>query len=161
MEENSLRQGTFFGINAGVLTTAGMLSGISQSTNNPMIIIVSIISLAISDSISEGYSLYLSKKAEKIEDNTNGPIQSLLTLISTKILVVFSFLIPLLFSYNLKYYKNLIWPIVWSSIILIITDYKISKLRKENILKYIFPHILLVSFIIISTKFFGKIVSKY
>ena len=61
----SFRQGIFFSLNSGVITTTGLLAGISQTTTNPAFIVISIISLALSDSVSEAFGLFLSKKAEK------------------------------------------------------------------------------------------------
>ena len=155
------RQGIFFGINAGVITSSGLLAGLAQTTNNHLIIIISIISLAISDAVSEAYSLYLSKKAKDIEDKSKGPLYSALSLTLTKIIIVLSFLIPFIFSKSLKYYKNLIWPLFWSLFILIIIDYKVSKLRNESILKYIISHIFLLFFVIFTTKFFGNMLQNY
>ena len=50
---------------------------------------------------------------------------------------------------------------MWSIIVLSIMDYKISKIRKEKMSKYIVPHILLVVFIMSITKFFAYLLSKH
>ena len=60
---DDLRQGCFFGLNSGVITTSGLISGLIQTNINYKILVISVISLAISDSFSESYGLYLSKKA--------------------------------------------------------------------------------------------------
>ena len=65
---DDIRQGLFFGLNAGVITTTGLISGLVQTKISYNLLIISIISLAISDSASEAYGLYLSKKAEDIKD---------------------------------------------------------------------------------------------
>ena len=102
---NDLRQGFFFGLNSGVLTTSGLISGLIQTNINYKILIISVISLAISDSFSEAYGLFLSKKAEDIKDITKGPLLSMMSLFTTKFVIVMSFLIPLLFSKSLKVFK--------------------------------------------------------
>ena len=61
---DDIRQGFFFGLNSGVITTSGLIAGLVQTNIDYKILIVSVISLAISDSFSESYGLYLSKKAE-------------------------------------------------------------------------------------------------
>jgi len=99
---DSIRQGLFFGLNSGVITTTGLLAGISQTTNNYIYIIVAIISLAISDGFSEAYGLYISKKAEKVDDDSINPLYSLVSLLLTKAAIVISFLIPFMFSKNIK-----------------------------------------------------------
>ena len=85
---NDLRQGFIFGLNSGVITTAGLISGLVQTNVSKIIIMISVISLAISDSVSEGYGLFLSKKAEDIKDFSNGPYYALISLLLTKFFVV-------------------------------------------------------------------------
>jgi len=161
MISSSLRQGLFFGSNSGVITTTGLLAGVSQSTNNPLVIIISLVSLAISDSISEAYSLYISKKAENPGDSSNGPLISFGGVILTKMSIVLSFMLPFIFSRNLKYYKNLVWPLSWSILLLIVVDYKLIQLRDEKILDYLIPQILLILLVVLSTKFLGNYISTF
>ena len=158
---DSIRQGLFFGLNSGVITTTGLLAGISQTTNNPIYIIVAIISLAISDGFSEAYGLYLSKKAEKVDDDSVNPLYSLVSLLLTKAAIVISFLIPFLFSKDMTYFKNLYWPFLWGVFILVILDFHLSVLREENILKYLIPHIIILLIVMLLSKTFSKILIKF
>ena len=57
---SSFRQGIFFGANSGVLTTTGLITGLVQTKITKNYLIISIISLAIADSISESYGMYIS-----------------------------------------------------------------------------------------------------
>ena len=158
---NDTRQGIFFGVNSGVLTTVGIISGISQTTTNPMYVVISVISLAISDSIGEAYGMYLSKKAEQVSEDGSGPLYSLIAVFLSKFITVLLFLAPLLFVWNLKYYKNLVWPLLYSLIVLVIIDNKLAEMRKESKLKYIITHIILLFIVVVSTKGIGQILSKY
>lgn len=153
---NDLRQGFFFGLNSGVLTTSGLISGLIQTNINYKILIISVLSLAISDSFSESYGLYLSKKAEDIKDITKGPLLSMMSLFTTKFVIVMSFLIPLLFSKSLKIYKNLSWVIGWSVLLLFILDYNLCSMRNESFCIYFIPHIIVLFLIIYSTRLFSN-----
>ena len=157
---DDLRQGFFFGLNSGVITTCGLITGLIQTNINHKILIISVLSLAISDSFSESYGLYLSKKAEDIKDFTAGPLFSLISLFLTKFIIVISFLLPLLFTKSLKVFKNLSWVIGWSVLLLIILDYNLCKMRNENFWKYIIPHLLVVFTVIFSTRYFGRALQK-
>ena len=84
---DDLRQGFFFGLNSGVLTTSGLISGLIQTNINYKILIISVLSLIISDSFSESYGLYLSKKAEDIKDITKGPLLSMMSLLQQNLLL--------------------------------------------------------------------------
>ena len=145
---DALRQGFVFGANSGIITTTGVITGLVQTNISRLFLIVSVISLAISDSISEGYGMYLSKKAQNITDNSNGPLYALISLMVIKFLVVISFLIPLLFTKDLKVYKNMSWVLCWAIFLLIILDYQLSIMRNESIWSYIIPHIGVLLFVI-------------
>lgn len=157
---DALRQGFVFGANSGIITTTGVITGLVQTNISRLFLIVSVISLAISDSISEGYGMYLSKKAQNITDNSNGPLYALISLMVIKFLVVISFLIPLLFTKDLKVYKNMSWVLCWAIFLLIILDYQLSIMRNESILSYIIPHIGVLLFVIFLTKYFGNMIDK-
>ena len=158
---NDSRQGIFFGINSGILTTVGVIAGISQTTTNPMYVVISVLSLAISDCIGEAYGMYLSKKAEQVQEKGNGPIYSLAGVFLAKFITVLLFLVPLMFYWNLKYFKNLAWPILYSVIVLVLIDNKLAEIRGETKTKYIVTHLVLLTIVVVSTKLIGQILSKY
>lgn len=153
---DSIRQGFVFGANSGIITTAGVISGLVQTNTSHIFLIVSIISLAISDSISEGYGMYLSKKAHNLADNSFDPLYALISLMVLKFSIVISFLIPLLFTKDLKFYKNMYWVMGWSILLLAILDYQLSKMRKESFWGYILPHLGVLTLVIALTKYFGN-----
>ena len=157
---DALRQGFVFGANSGIITTTGVITGLVQTNISRLFLIISVISLAISDSISECYGMYLSKKAQNITDNSNGPLYALISLMVIKFLVVISFLIPLLFTKDLKVYKNMSWVLCWAIFLLIILDYQLSIMRNESIWSYIIPHIGVLLFVIFLTKYFGNMIDK-
>ena len=155
-----LRQGLIFGVNSGVITTAGVLAGLVQTSVSPLIVIVTIVSLAISDGLAESYGLFISKKVEEPGDKSSGPARSFIGLLLTKMIVVLSFLIPFLFSRKLNYYKNMLWPILWGLLILTVLDYYASRLRKEKILPYLVHHYFLLGITLLLNIFFGKAIAK-
>ena len=155
------RQGVFFGINSGIITTVGLIAGISQTTTNPLFIVISVLSIAISDGVGESYGIFLSKKAENTNDNGSGPLISLVSLFTAKFITVVFFLFPLLFYWNLTYYKNLVWPLLWSVFMLTIIDYKLSRMRGEKIQKFLVPHYILLAIVVIITKYIGILLKRY
>jgi hypothetical protein len=157
---DALRQGFVFGANSGIITTTGVISGLVQTNISQLFLIISIISLAISDSISEGYGMYLSKKAQNITDKSDDPLYTLISLITVKFLVVISFLIPLLFTKDLTIYKNMYWVMGWSIFLLIILDYQLCVMRNESFWNYIIPHIGVLLFVVFLTKYFGNLINK-
>lgn len=159
--DKDTRQGLFFGINSGILATVGLIAGIAQTTSNPMFIIVSVASLSISDTLAEGYGMYLSKKAEDTNATGYGPIFSMVSILLVKTFIMMFFLLPLLFCWDLRVFKNLMWPIAYSAIVLIVIDIQLGKLRNEPPTKYLIAHLLILIVILISTKMLGNTLNKY
>jgi len=155
-----IRQGLFFGLNSGVITTTGLIAGLSQTFTNPLYIIISIVSLAISDGFSDAYGLYISKKVEKINDSSLNPLYSLISLLITKVLIVLSFLIPFIFSRRLTYFKNLSWPFLWGAFLLFILDYHLSEIRDDSFFYYYIPHLVILVSVMGLSKLFSKMFLK-
>tara|TARA_B100000242_G_C42937802_1_gene434894 strand:- start:286 stop:777 length:492 start_codon:yes stop_codon:yes gene_type:complete len=158
--DSDLRQGLIFGVSSGVITTSGLLAGLVQTPVSPIIVIVTIVSLAVSDGISESYGLFISKKVEEPDDKGQGPTKSFLGLLFTKMAIVLSFLIPFLFSRKLGYYKNMSWPILWGLLIITLLDYYASSLRNENMLPYLARHYIVLFITLVLNIFFGRMINK-
>jgi vacuolar iron transporter family protein len=158
---DDIKQGLFFGINSGIITTAGLISGLVQTNISYLYLIISIFSLAISDSISEGYSMYLSNKVVNEKDKSNGPLVAMISLMFVKFVVVISFLIPLIFTKDIRIYKNMIWVGGWSIVLILILNYQLCVIRNESFFSYFIPHIGVLVFVILLTKYFGKMTKKY
>jgi vacuolar iron transporter family protein len=157
---NSVRQGLFFGLHSGIITTAGLLFGLGQTKNLTIkYLIINIVSFAIADGSSEAYGMYLSKKAEKKDDKSYEPLYAGLSLGFIKILTVLSFLLPLLFKKNIKFFKTPEWVYLWSTFLLIFINYSISSIRNEDFLKHFIPHIILLIVVTQTTKLLSKILS--
>ena len=153
MVSDSLRQGLFFGFNSGIITSLGVLAGLSGVVNSPKIIIVALISLAISDGLSEAYSLYFSIKSKRETNDDIKAVNALKGVVLSKVAVTLSFLIPLLFVKDLKIYKNMSFPIIWGAVLLLFIDFNLIKDKDEQIQKYLIPQVFIIVFLII----FGKI----
>jgi vacuolar iron transporter family protein len=159
MLSNDVRQGLFFGLHSGVITTAGLLFGIVQGNISIKYLFISVLSLAIADGSSEGYGMYLSKKAEKKDDKSLGPIYAGVSLGIIKFLTVLSFLLPLLLKKDIKIFKKPYWIYCWSLILLFIINYTISKLRDESFINHFIPHILVLFLVTQITKYLGEMIA--
>ena len=158
MINDDVRQGLFFGSHSGVITTAGLLFGLMEGKITIKYLIISVLSLAIADGSSEGYGMFLSKKAEKKTDDSFAPLYAALSLAIIKFLTVLSFLLPLLFTRNLEIYKKPYWMYSWSIFILFIIDSRISYIRKEPFLEFFIPHLILLFAVTQTTKFFSSLI---
>ena len=150
------RQSFYFSLNSAIITVFGLLVGITRVTNNYNIIIISVLSLAVSDSIADGFSIYISKKAENPNDKSNKPLNSLIITTIIKFITIISFLFPFLFSKNINYFNNLLWPIIWSLILIVFLDYNLTELRNEQKGKYFILQIIIMTVIVFLINIFNK-----
>ena len=140
-------QGSYFGIISGTITTIGLIMGLSAGTSSKLAIIVGILTIAISDTLSEAFGMYMSKKVVNIANNSKGPIITASGVVFAKFLISVSFLIPILMNNNIIKGRNI--SIAYAFIIIIAASSYLTKLRKEplvqNVVKYIFITIIVIS----------------
>jgi vacuolar iron transporter family protein len=91
--KEQLNKGQLFGLISGSITTIGVIVGLWQSHNNIGIIISAILSIALSDSFSDGFGMYFSQRTHLDQtEATNIGIQTTFY----KIIVTLSYIIPFL-----------------------------------------------------------------
>lgn len=153
---NSIKKGLSFGLTSGVITTLGLIVGMFSGTHSQGIIIGSILTIAIADSLSDGLGIHLSEESQKATTSKDIWIATFSTII-TKFIVAISFILPiLLFSLNTAIMINLIWGFL----ILTLFSYLIAKSRQEKPINVIFEHITIAIIVIVATYFIGEWISK-
>ena len=100
-------KGQLFGLISGTVTTIGVIVGLWQSHNNVSVIIAAIMSIALSDSFSDGFGMYFSQRTHL--DITEARAIGLQTTFY-KFLVTVSYIIPfLVVDINTAIQINIIW----------------------------------------------------
>jgi vacuolar iron transporter family protein len=149
--------GISFGLASGIITTLGLLIGLSAATNNKVIAISGVLTIAIADSLSDALGMHISKESDK--NRSNRYIwRATFSTFWAKMIVGLSFLIPLLF---LDLTKAIIVSIIYGLLLLGIFSYFIAKSRNEPAYKTISEHIIIAILVIIVTKFIGNLISFY
>jgi len=54
-----------FGITSGILTTVGVLTGVNSATSSKLSVIAAIVAIAVADSCSDAFGMYMSKISER------------------------------------------------------------------------------------------------
>lgn len=148
--------GLSFGLTSGVITTLGLLVGLSSATHSKLAVIGGVITIAFADALSDSLGIHISEEAgNKI--NHNQIWHSTFAAFFSKFILGLSFVIPLiLFSLEIA----TIIGIIYGSIILIFLSYFISKRNKTNPFKVIAEHLSIAIFVIIASYFLGKLVGS-
>ena len=63
--KQSIKEGLSFGLTSAIITTLGLFIGLSSATNNRIIVISGILTIAIADAFSDALGIHLSKESDK------------------------------------------------------------------------------------------------
>lgn len=103
-------QGKMFGLISGSITTIGIMVGLWQSHNNIWIIISGILSIAFSDSFSDGLGMYFSQRVDKSQTEA---IRIGFKTTLYKMLVTLSFILPfIILNIEMAIQINIIWGLL-------------------------------------------------
>tara|TARA_B100000674_G_C37872858_1_gene930422 strand:- start:831 stop:1316 length:486 start_codon:yes stop_codon:yes gene_type:complete len=157
MEKNYL-QGLYFGIISGTITTTGLIIGLRSGTMSKLAIISGILAISISDTLSDAFGLYISKKAEDKKDISDGPLKTAIGVIFAKFIIANSFLIPVLLVSGID--LSVIICLVWSAILIVSSTSYLSIIRRENVILNTSKYLFLTFIIVIITHYSGDCINK-
>lgn len=144
--KNAIKIGVNFGITSGIITTLGLLVGLS-GTQNKRIIFAGIITIAIADALSDALGIHISEEGDK--KNTQEKIwNSTISTLLTKFLTASTFLIPLIF-FSIK--TAILINIFYGLLLLSFVSYKLAKKRKEKPINAISEHLFIAIIVILIT----------
>lgn len=153
--ENSIKKGLSFGLASGVITTLGLMVGMYSGTHSESVVIGSILTIAVADSLSDGLGMHLSEESQS--SSTSKSIwQATFSAILTKFLIAVTFIIPILL---LDLNTAIIVSIVWGLVLIILFSYYLAKSKKENPTNVILEHIGITILVITLTYFIGNWIS--
>ncbi len=153
----SLKKGLNFGLTSAVITTLGLITGLSSSTGSKMIIISGILIIAIADSFSDALGMHISVESEGKYTNREVWQATIATFLS-KFIFALTFLIPYLFlSLNLAFWVDIIWGVF----ILIFVSYRLAKQQNLKPQGIIFEHLFISAVVLFLGYYIGKMINQY
>lgn len=152
--KHSLKTGFSFGLTSGIITTLGLISGFHSIQSN-LIVIGGILTIAIADAFSDALGIHISEESEIRHNPKEIWLATLSTFIS-KFLFSSSFLIPVIFL-PLDY--AFVISIIWGILLILIFSYILARQQKENPVKVMGEHILIVIIVIVLTHIIGDFIA--
>ncbi len=144
------------GATAAIITSMGLIAGLTQGENAKASIITGLLIVAIADNISDSFSIHIYKESEgatskDVRSTTFGNFTSRLILALTFILMVL-FLPPL---------TALIVSSVWGLLLLGILSYLIAKDREAKPIIMVARHLLIALLVLAGSKFLGNLILNH
>jgi VIT1/CCC1 family predicted Fe2+/Mn2+ transporter len=154
----SFKSGLFFGLTSGVITTVGLMVGLAASTNSRVAVIGGIVTIAISDAMSDALGMHLSQESDgknTEHDVWNATISTFLA----KFVFAVSFIFPIIF---LKLSLAIFVSMLWGILILSLGSYINAKEKgRVKARKAVLEHVFLAAVVVLVSYETGILVAKY
>ena len=149
--EHSTKTGFSFGITTAVITTLGLMVGLSSGTNSQLAVIGGILTIAIADAFSDALGIHISEESEGKHTPKEIWTSTGATFL-TKIIFGLSFLVPVLI-FQLS--TAIIVSIVWGLLIMGVFSFYLAKQEKIKAWRVILEHLLIMAAVIAITHCLG------
>ena len=148
----SVKKGIFFGLTSGVITTLGIMVGLSEGTHSRLAVIGGICTIAIADALSDALGIHISEESENIHSPKEIWAATISTFLS-KFLLALTFLLPVLLF---RLHTAVFVSIAWGALVLILLSYKMASDSGIKPWSVIAEHLLIAIIVIILTCLTGK-----
>jgi len=149
--QRSVFSGMSFGLTSGIITTLGLMMGLSSSTHSKIVVIGGVLTIAISDAFSDALGVHISEESEDM--HTDREIwTSTISTFASKFLFASTFLIPVILL-------DLSWAIAvsiaWGLSALGFLSYVIARMQAKRPVSVIAEHLGIALLVIVITHFAG------
>ena len=95
LKNKGARTGIFFGATSGVITTIGLITGLSAGTNSLVAVLGGILVVAVADAMSDALGIHIAQEADPESTKEHIWAATIWTFL-TKLVVALSFALPLI-----------------------------------------------------------------
>jgi VIT1/CCC1 family predicted Fe2+/Mn2+ transporter len=154
--QRSVFSGMSFGLTSGIITTLGLMMGLSASTHSKIVVVGGVLTIAISDAFSDALGVHISEEAENMHTVREIWTSTISTFLS-KFLFASTFLLPVLLL-------DLSWAIAvsiaWGLSALGFLSYVIARMQAKRPLSVIAEHLTIAVVVVVITHFVGVWIGK-
>jgi vacuolar iron transporter family protein len=157
INKHSLEVGFSFGITSGIITTLGLMVGLSSGTQSKITVIGGILTIAIADSFSDALGIHISEESEGI--HTNKEIwQSTISTFLTKFIFASLFILPILLF---KLQIAIIVSVIFGLSLLSILSYLLSRKQDSKAWNVVLEHLVVAIIVILLTHYAGIWIASF
>ncbi len=151
----SIKTGIGFGLTSGIITTLGLIVGLSSGTHSKIVVIGGILTIAVADSLSDSLGIHVSEESKGGKSSKSIWMATVSTFLS-KLIFALSFVIPVLF---LDLSLAVVVSMIWGLLLLGIFSYYIARGNGDNPWSVIGEHLLIAVLVIVATHYIGRWIS--
>jgi VIT1/CCC1 family predicted Fe2+/Mn2+ transporter len=150
--KNAISAGMSFGLTSGVITTLGLMVGLTYSTQSKLAVLGGIATIAVADAFSDALGIHISEESQK-NTSTKGIWESTFATLISKFVIAATFVVPVVF-FSLQ--TSILVSITWGLLLLSVLSYVIAKHRKEKPMHVIIEHLSIATLVIVVTFVVGR-----
>jgi len=153
--DHSVRVGISFGLTSGVITTLGLLVGLSAGTNSRTAVLGGILTIAVADSLSDALGIHMAEESEGVHSQREVWIATLTTF-TAKLVTALTFAIPVLF---LDLGLAVVVSIVWGASTLTLLSLDLARRQEVSPTPLVAEHLGVAALVVVAAHFVGLGVS--
>ncbi len=154
--KRSVLSGMSFGLTSGIITTLGLMMGLSSTTHSKIVVIGGVLTIAIADAFSDALGVHISEESEDMHTEREIWTSTISTFLS-KFLFASTFLVPVILL-------DLDWAIAvslaWGFIALGFLSFVIARMQAKRPIAVIAEHLAIASVVIVITHFVGLAIGR-
>jgi VIT1/CCC1 family predicted Fe2+/Mn2+ transporter len=155
--KHSAKVGLSFGLTSAIITTTGLMVGLSSSTNSKFVVLGGILTIAVADAFSDSLGIHISEESENKHSKKEIWTSTIATFLA-KFFFALTFVVPiLLFSLSTAIVVNVIWGLS----LLGVFSYRLAKSEKLSPWSVVGEHLGIAIVVIIITHYVGHFVSLF
>lgn len=156
MISHSIKTGLNFGLTSGVITTLGLMVGLTAGTESRMVVIGGILTIAVADALSDALGIHISEESEGVHSEKEIWLSTILTFLA-KFIFTLTFLVPVLIF---PLITAVLVSIFWGLALLFLASFYLAKEQKKNPVGIISEHIIITFLVVVLTYFLGGWINK-
>lgn len=159
---HQLITGVSFGVTSGVITALGVIVGLHEATSSRLAVFAGIVVMAIADGLADAAGFHIVEEAEFENGKAKHSTKEIWMTTFYTFLAVCGFILTFAIPILILELKNAIFvDIAWGFLLLILLNYYIAKVKKEDPVKLIFGHVLLAVFVVIVSYVVGDLIAAW
>jgi len=155
--KNSSIVGLSFGLTSAVITTLGLMVGLSAGTHSRLVVLGGILTIAVADAFSDALGIHISQEAQNNVSTKEVWEATFMTFVA-KLLFALTFVFAVLI---LPIDIAVIVNVVWGLFLLFLLSFLIAYSKKEPAQYVIAEHVGVAVVVIAITNLIGKLLNQY
>lgn len=155
--DHSVRVGISFGLTSGVITTLGLLVGLSAGTSSRLAVLGGIFTIAFADSMSDALGIHVAEESEGVHTQREIWAATVATFVA-KLLTSATFAIPVML---LDLQVAVVVAIVWGATALTLLSLDLARRQHVNPRPLIVEHLGVAALVVVAAHFVGLAVSAF